>query len=147
MSCVCEQPRWRDENNIAVQCMVYYSYGKTRLVGGCNQEGVCRPAGSPCAGAVCLMLANARATVAVNHCRTDEFLGCVCLRMFLFIKCVCNITPTVGGRGGLRLVMDGATLFWLTTYCRSKDRKNEFISSYEGKRKVKYTRVCITVYY
>lgn len=119
--------------------MVYCSYSKTRLAGGCDQD----KGAPPCAGAVCLMLANARATVAVNHCRADEFLGCVCLRMFIFIKCVCNTTPAIGGRGGPCLVMDGVTLFWLTTYCRSKDRKNEFISLCAGRRKVKYIRVCI----
>lgn len=65
---------------------------------GVIRTGVRRPAGSPCAGAVCLMLANVRAPVAVNHCRTDEFLGCVCLRMFIFMKCVCNTTLlTIGG--------------------------------------------------
>lgn len=104
MSCTCELPYQRDQYNIAIQCMVYFSYVKTRLVGGCDQDtGVCRPSGSPCAGAVCLMLVNVRAPVAVNHCRTDEFLGCVCLRMFIFIKCVCNITPLLTMRGVTRV--------------------------------------------
>lgn len=90
-------------NNPASETKIILLHGAwytVRMVKRASWEGVIEirvrcPVGSPCAGAVCLMLA----TVAVNHCRTDEFLGCVCLRMFIFIKCVCNTTPllSVGG--------------------------------------------------
>lgn len=83
------------ETNIILLYSVWYSAHIVKRASweGVIRIGVRRTAGSPCAGAVCLMLANARPPVAVNHCRTDEFLGCVYLRMFIFIKCVCNTTP------------------------------------------------------
>lgn len=45
MSCVCELPHQRDQYNIVIQCMVYFSYGKTRLVGGCDQDRGASPRG------------------------------------------------------------------------------------------------------
>jgi len=79
-------------NNPASETKIILQYGAwntARMVKYASWEGVIRtgvrrPVGSPCAGAVCLMLANARAIVAVNHCRTDEFLGCVCAYVYIY---------------------------------------------------------------